>query len=381
VIFSAVGGFSERFINLAASRRIDLWDVICIDNSIKGKIAAKKFYKLRSVARKTGVKIKIIRKRGLPFYIRTHNDRIGLIIGGIFFIAFAAIMNRFVWCISAVDSEKFSAQEIIEVAENIGLRHGVYVPGFDEEKAAREIYKAFGGELAYVKVNIKGSLAVIEFRDSRQKLEIQEKGEPSNIMADFDGVIVSDETYQGVKNISRGNAVKTGDVLISGVVEGIDAKPLYYEAKGKFTALHNTYSEFQVKKNMNVLSFENKKDYYSLIIFGFKIPLGFSSYTAENSRVYTYQRCAQYDGLCLPFAIEKKTVAEIIEKEIISENALSLACMNFSEMVYDKYKNTHIVSDNLTINNYDDSIRISAEYQCIDFIGESKPIIIENAEN
>ena len=289
-------------------------------------------------------------------------------------------MNRFVWCISAVDSENFSAQEIIEAAEDVGLHYGVYVPFFDEEKAAREIYKAFGGELTYVKVNIKGSLAVVEFRDSRPKLEIQQKGEPSNLVADFDGVIVSDETYQGAKNISRGNAVKTGDVLISGVVEGIDAKPLYYEAKGKFTALHNRYSEVKLEKNMNTACFKNRKEYYSLIVFGFKIPFGFSSYSAENSRIYTYRKYAHYDGFQLPFAIEKKTVVSVDKRGILPENALDLACMNYSELVYDKYKNTNIVSYNLKINDNNNIVEISAEYQCIDFIGQSKAIIIENEE-
>lgn len=380
VIFTAAGGFSERFINLSASKRLGLWDVTCAEKTIKGKISPKNFHKLRSVARKTGVKIKICKKRGLPFYLRAHKDRAGLIMGGVFFVVFAVIMNRFVWCISAVDSEKFSAQEIIEIAESIGLHYGVYVPSFDEERAAREIYKAFGGELSYVKVNIKGSLAVVEFRDSKKKLEIQQKGEPSNLIADFDGVIVSDETYQGAKNITKGNAVKKGDVLISGVVEGIDAKPLYYEAKGKFTALHQSISETKVEKHMSVNCFSNIKDYYSLIIFGLKIPLGFPSYPAEKFRTYTYRKYIVYDGCRLPFAVEKKTVATTIKKKILPENALDLACINYSEYVYDKYKNTNIVSGDLKINEYNDCVVISAEYQCIDFMGQNKVIIIENAE-
>ena len=381
VVFTAIGGFSERFINLTAGRRIDVWDVAWKDGAITGKISARNFYKLREVARKTGVKIKIMGKRGLPFYIRAHSDRVGLIIGAAFFIVFAAVMNRFVWCISAVDSENFSAQEIIEAAENIGLRYGVYVPSFDEEKAAREIYKSFGGQLSYVKVNIKGSLAVIEFRDSKKKLEIQSKGEPSNIVADFDGVIISDETYQGVRNISKGNAVKKGDVLISGVVEGIDAKPLYYEAKGKFTALHQSSAQVKVEKQMAVSCLENEKSTYSLIVFGIKIPLGFSVYPAESYRVYSYIKYAQFDGFQLPFGIEKKTAVTLSEREILPENAYNLACMNFSELVYDKYKNTNIVSGRINTENKDNCVVISAEYQCIDFIGQSKPIIIENAEN
>lgn len=381
VIFTAIGGFSERFINLSAGRRIDIWDVNCGEGMIKGKILAKNFYKLRGVARKTGVKIKIVKKRGLPFYLKAHNDRVGILIGCMIFVLFAVIMNRFVWCISAVNSENISAQEIIEVAESIGLRIGIYARSFDEEKAARDIYRAFDGKLSYVKVNINGSLAVIEFRDSKKVLEIQEKGEPSNIVADFDGIIISDDTYQGAKNISRGNAVKKGDVLISGVVEGIDAKPLYYEAKGKFSALHKSVDECSVDKNMIIKNIHSVGTYYYLIVFGLKIPLNFPLYSAETTEVYSYIKYAEYDGCKLPLAIEKKTVVTIKEREILPDNALALACMNYSEMVYDKYKNTNIISGNVKFDNRNSKVVISAEYQCIDFIGQSKAIIIENAEN
>lgn len=381
VIFIAKGGFGERFINLCAGRRIDIWDVSYTEGAIKGKISIKDFSKLRNVARKTGVRIKIQRKRGLPFYLKAHSNRKGLIIGAVFFIVFSLIMNRFVWCINVTDSEKFSREQIIEAALNAGLHYGVYVSAFDEEKAAREIYKYFGGELSYVKVNIKGSLAAIEFRDSKEKLNIEEKGEPSNIIADFDGVIVSDETYQGAKNISKGNAVKKGDILISGIVEGVDRKPLYYEAKGNFTALHDSYSELITNCSEKAGSFYDIKEYYKIILFGIEIPLGFVSCPDENAKLFSYKKMAEYGGCVLPFGIEKNTVAFWRKTEITEEHTEKLACMNYSNMVYDKYKNSNIVSGNVTVKTQNSKVIISGDYKCIDFIGENKPLIIEKTEN
>lgn len=381
VCFAAYGGFSERFINLCAFRRIDIWDVKCEDKAISGKIRAADFHKLRYVSRKTGTRVKIEEKCGLPFYLKAHIARVGIIIGAIFFIAFCSVMNRFVWCISIADSENYSREQIMEAAEKAGLHYGVPVSSFDEEKAARDIFRAFDGGLSYVKVNIKGSLAAVEFRDSKKKLTKQEKGEPSNIVADFDGIIISDETYQGVKNISKGNAVKKGDVLISGVVEGIDSKPLYYEAKGKFTALRDSCCEIAVSTKDTVSRFESEKNYYSLIVFGFRLPLYFYEYPAVNGREYTYRKYFQYDGFVLPFGTEKKTVVSFREENVTAEEALKLACVKYSETVYDKYKNSNIVSDDIKINKERNAVTITGEYKTIDFIGESKPIIIENIEN
>ena len=381
VCFAAQGGFSERFINLCAFRRIGIWDVKFEDKALRGKISAADFHKLRYVARKTGVRIKIEDKCGLPFYLKAHTARVGIIIGAVFFIVFCSVMNRFVWCISISDSENFSREQIMEAAENAGLHYGVSVSSFDEEKAARDIYRYFDGGLSYVKVNIRGSLAAVEFRDSKKKLTAEEKGEPSNIVADFDGIIISDETYQGAKNISRGNAVRKGDVLISGVVEGIDEKPLYYEAKGKFTALRDSRCNISINADQGLIRPVGEKNYYSLIVFGLKLPLSFCEDPAENVREYTYRKYFGYDGYVLPFALEKKTVITLGEEVLTSDEVSELACIKYSETVYDKYKNSNIVSSQVKIESENNTVTISGEYKTIDFIGERKAIIIENIEN
>ena len=381
VVFIAKGGFGERFINLCALGRVRVWDMTCSDGYIKGKIAVRDFHKLRRIVRKTGVKLTIREKIGLPFYFRQHKNRVGIIVSAVFYIIFCIVMNRFVWCIDAADSENFSREQIISAAENAGLHHGVYVSKFDEEKAARGIYKAFDGKLSWVKVNIKGSLAVIEYREKTEKLQIEGKGEPSNLVADFDGVIVSDETYQGAKNISRGNAVKRGDVLISGVVEGVDQKLLYYEAKGKFTALHSDKSELTHSGDTVLYRLANIRQVYSVKVFGLKIPLGFGGYPAEEETMMVKDFYAEYDGYILPFSFTVTTIASYEKITLPIEKLSLLAVLNYSDYTYNKYGNSCIVYSEVTKKIKNDRVVISGEYQCIDFIGESKPIIMENIEN
>lgn len=381
VVFTANGGFAERFINLCAVKRIGLWDVTLSVYGIKAKINIRDFKKLRSVARKTGVRISISEKIGVPFFLRNHRDRIGLLIGAFIFIFFMTLMNSFVWCIQTKSSEKFSRYQILQTAENAGLHYGIFVKNFDEEKAAREIYKAFDGELSWVKVNIKGSLAVIDFRDKVKNIQIEDKSEPSNIIADFDGVILSDETYQGSKNKSRGDTVRKGEVLISGIVEGIDMKPLYYEAKGKFTALHRRNLELNLDDSSEFYKYEEAAEHITLSIFGFDIPFGFFGYTAENSTIYSYEKFIEFNGYRLPFGI-KKTLAVKYNTITVSESEREkLAVLSFFDEEYKSLGNTLILSRDVKINKENGSLRIFSEYDCIDFIGKAKSINIENSEN
>ena len=380
VVFNAKGGFCERFINLCAMRRINLWDVSLYGDTINAKIGIKKFCKLRSIARKTGVKISIAQKRGLPFYLRDHKDRVGLLIGLGIFLFFMTVMNSFVWCIHAVDSERFSREQILQAAYSAGLRYGVRVKNFDEEKAAREIYKAFNGELSWVKVNMKGSLAVVDFRDKVKKIEIEEKGEPSNLVADFDGIIISDETYQGAKNKSRGDAVVKGDVLISGVVEGVDMKPLYYSAKGNFSALHTVLKEIRIAQEEKFYSYNSPSEQLMLCIFGLEVPLSFGRDTAENTHRYTYENYLQFDGYKLPFGIKKTVTVKYNKAELTDSERVMLAVLHYSAETYKDFSNSNIISYDINVTEENGGAIVSGEYQCIDFIGENKNIIIENSE-
>lgn len=380
VVFTAKGGFSERFINLCAVKRIGLWDVSLYDNTITGKIRIGDFRKLRGVARKTGVRIRIISRIGLPFYLRKHRSRVGLIVGGCIFIFFMTVMNSFVWCIQTQSSDKFSREQILKAAEYAGLHYGIRVKNFDEEKAAREIYKTFDGELSWVKVNIKGSLAVIDFRDKVKKLETEEKGEPSNIIADFDGVILSDETYQGSKNKSKGDTVRKGEVLISGVVEGIDMKPLYYEAKGKFTALHSRTLSYTLKADDMFYKLNNTEYHCHFSLFGADIPLSFPSNSAETENQMCCENYLEFDGYELPFGIKKAVGVNHIICEIADRERELLTVLYFAESEYKEMENTNILSRQLEMKKEKGSLTVLAEYNCIDFIGESKVIFIENSE-
>ena len=208
----------------------------------------------------------------------------------------------------------------------------------------------------------------------------EEKGEASNIVADFDGVILSDETYLGSKNKSRGDTVRKGEVLISGVVEGVDMKPLYYQAKGKFTALHKRSLEYSLNNKAEYYCFSDGKKQNTLLVFGLNMPLFSILNSDENKSGYSYENYLEFDGYEIPFGI-KKTVAVNHSKCRISERESELLCiLNFTQAEYKEFSDTNILLRQIKMINDNGELIVSAEYNCIDFIGESKPIFIENNE-
>lgn len=377
VVFKAEKGFLERFVNLCTKNGIHLWNVTVENNILTACVSINSFKKLRPLVRKSGVRVKIVRKSGLIFQYRRYNKRIGLAIGIVVFAMFHLIMSQFVWCIDVSGNNLISKEEIIEQAINQGLKQGTFKRGFNEVKAAREIAASYDGKVTWLSINIKGSMAIIELRESNKIIgEIEDKS-PCNIVADFNGIILSVDNYRGDAAVTVGNGVKEGDMLISGVIINEDFSTTYYKAKGKITALHSKSVSKTKRKNLAQTRPVISDIYYSLGIFGLNIPFG--KYTGtENNIKLTDKRYILINGYKLPFYLEKNTVAELSADKNVHNKAYIYPVESIGFENYYENRNSNIVSAKESILLKNNTYVFSGEYTLIDFIGKEKPILSDN---
>ena len=59
----------ERFMNLCSNRDILLWDIVKDGDIYTMCISLRAFYQLRPIARKTGTRVVILQRVGLPFFV------------------------------------------------------------------------------------------------------------------------------------------------------------------------------------------------------------------------------------------------------------------------------------------------------------------------
>ncbi len=374
---SISGGFPERFLNLCNREKIYLWDVMYCNGSVTAKIYCRDFLRLRKIRSKTGVKIKITRKHGLLFSLKKNKKRSVLFIGTAAALLFMLVLNRFVWVIDIKGNESLSRTEILEAAAELGLRSGTLVPFFDEGKAGRDIVNLSDGRILWAAINIKGSKAVIEIREASGTEEKKEEdSSPCNVVADFDGIVLSCETYSGIAATAKGNAVRVGDILISGISENPNGSVNFHNAEGKITALHKSELEldFEEKQKAGKLSVTEK--YSKLFAFSLQIPLSLKAFGDEENG-FTYRESICLDGTVLPFGIEHKVCVRE-DTEATAESTLLEAVDEFSRLEYEKYKNTLITSAEYKITHSNKGAKISSSYECIDFIGKKTDILQEN---
>ena len=82
VRFTATGGFTERFINLAAGKRIPIWNSKNTSSGFIGDTTISGYREMAEIAKKSGVKLHMLGKHGLPFFYKKIHLRAGLFISG-----------------------------------------------------------------------------------------------------------------------------------------------------------------------------------------------------------------------------------------------------------------------------------------------------------
>lgn len=369
VHFTAEGGFPERFINLCAARNVHLWSLEPDIKKLEGCVSAKGFFKLRSIARKSGVRLSVKSKSGLPFFMRKHKNRTILIAGIFIYILTVITMNQFVWFIDVEGTNTVSHTQIISTLEGYGLKRGVYSKNLDTDSLNREGVNRFGGRLMWMSVNIKGSKAVVEVRDYVDEHEDTTYKEPCNIVADFDGTVLSVEIFNGDRAVRAGNAVKKGDLLISGVIENTDSSASYLEARGRITALHsvNLKKTYPLTESTFKRLTSPKKGYGMHFLW-----LSFPK--AEDK--FGYDEFLNIKSTVLPFGIRTVTKKEYIDGEKC-DYALLKAIDSYSTDYYRDFANTNILAVDTKVSVKGKSCIISSEMSCIDYIGVKKPIYVD----
>ncbi len=372
------GGFPERFLNLCTSRNIFLWDLKYQNNEMTCKLCCKDFHKLRAVRRKSAVKIKIIKKTGAYFYFKKREKRKGLLISAVFFILFSCLMSQFIWNIDVTGSEKLSKEEIIDVAESLGLRHGTFKHTFNSKEVCRKAVNQSDGKILWMAINIKGSTAVIEVRDYENDAEKKADETACDITADFDGIVLSVDSYSGVRVANVGDKVKKGDLLITGISENDDMTVNYQHASGKISALHKKKLKTKLPQTESISKFEIKSTFYHLNLFAIKIPLSPDCFKKHNN-IIIFKSYLKADEKSLPLSLEKIISVDLYQEK--TETDFLLVADKFTNDEFYFLKNSYVTSREYNLTEKNGEIILEAEYESIDFMGQQQEIKKVNQNN
>ena len=374
--FRGEGGFTERFINLCNRDGIIIRDVVFSDNHFTAECSIDDYKKLRHIGKKSGVKLYVIRREGLIFELKNKRERKGLIFGFVFFVMFFLIMSNFVWTVDVEGNTQVAKEDIINLGKSYGIFVGTYTPTYDETASALALAMESDGVFDWAAINIKGSRAVIEVREKKKSIRSEDTSVPSNLVADFDGVIISAEVFAGTGYIKEGMGIREGDLLISGAEENEDLSVSFVEAKGRITATREKTYTLSFDSNAKVEKIISSETNYFLYLFGLKIPMSISRNPYES--FFTDEYYLSYNGIRLPVGIITKTYCELHKEKRNEKECLLSSLESFSENSFNNNRNTLLLSAEPEIRVQKDRIVIDCRWNCLDFMGKNQKIITES---
>lgn len=373
VSFSARSGFPERFINLCRLNKIPLRNLKCSDSVLTAETDRNSYKRIRPVAKKSGMKVRIEKKHGLPFFLNRHRHRFGLIIGAVFCGIAVLFLSTRIWRIEVTGNNRVSAEEITAVFAKLGIREGA--PSNDvnaseiEAAALRDL-----PDISWLNINFSGCTAMIEVRETVEKPKTDNDNMPSNLVASRDGQILILRPFNGTAEAAVGMSVLKGDLLISGIEENKDLSASFCKAEGYVVAKTVRNSDFVMPMQFPALQKTETKKSRTLHFLFFNIPVGkkLSSGFSESSSL-----CIK--NIALPLGITKtveNTCAEF-NCELSEKDALLLASLRFGEARLEEFRGMEIENSRISIEIENNSVRICGEFDCTENIGADSVMQIE----
>lgn len=213
------GAGLEKFVNMAVSRGIYLWDIVWLDQSkIRLKVRISAVRALRHITRRTGCRFHIEVKAGLPFTVARFRKRQMMVLGAGVCLLSLYLLSSFIWFVQVEGSKQVSKEDILKSAEIAGLQMGTYKRGVDTDRISRLVLTDLPG-LSWVGVEIVGTKAIIRVAEKTVKKPVDTS--PAHIVAVKTGLIKEILVLEGQPVVQEGDTVNAGEILISGIVQPI----------------------------------------------------------------------------------------------------------------------------------------------------------------
>ncbi len=374
------GYYIERFINICKTNNIMIWNLKRKkDVQLHFKVRIKEFKEICQIAKKTRCKIKIERKKGLPFLVHKYKKRKVFIFLLILLISLIIISSNFVWNVQIEVEDNNYLENISEDLEIAGLKIGKLKSKINTKEIINKL-RLERQDIAWAGIELKGTNAIVKIVKSDKKPDIIDENEYCSIVSNKAGIITKINAQTGTAKVKVGDTVKEGEVLINGWMEGKYTGIRYVHSKGEIQAkvwyTKNKKITYNVTEQTETGNIEKK---YAIKFNNFKINLGkgvskFKIYdTIENE-----SKLKIFSDFYLPISIIKTTNKEKEEKQkkYNIQEAKNIGIQQLQEEldkeIIDKEK---IVNKNINAYELEDGVEVYVTYEVLENIGTNEKIV------
>lgn len=237
VRFSAQGGRGETLLQTAAAQGLCLRRVRPTPLGFCAECPARHYLRLAPLARRCRVRLRVQRRRGIYFTVRSAVQRKGLLAGALCFGLVVWRLQSLVWAIDCGSATAGQAARIRQALRSAGVQPGAAVtqPLLTAAEYAVLNIGAPEGEFSWASVNFEKGRITVEFAEAKAVPQIDSE-EVSALYAKTDGKILAVEPEDGTPQVVPGQQVYKGQLLIGTSRAERDGSLNYRRAAGRVIA-------------------------------------------------------------------------------------------------------------------------------------------------
>ena len=374
------GYYIERFINICRNNKIIIWN-LKRDKSVRLNlnIGIKEFKEIKKIAQKTKCKVKIIKKKGLPFLFNRYKKRKIFFGFLLLIILLIGISSNFIWNIEIKIENGEQLENIYEDIISAGLETGKMKNKINTKEIINQI-RLKRNDIAWMGIELKGTNAIVKLVKAESKPDIIDEEDYCNIVSDKVGIITKINAKNGTLAVNVGDTVNVGTVLINGWMEGKYTGIRYVHAQGDIEAkvwyTKSTKILYNTTERSETGNIENK---YKIKFNNFEINL---SKRVSKFKIYdtidTEKKFKLFSDFYLPITLIKTTNKEEKEetKNYNFEQAKSLGVQQLEEELNKNITDSNkIVNKNINTYEKEDGLEVVVTYEVLENIGTNEKIV------
>ena len=326
--------------------------------------------RIQKIAENRGERWEIIGRSGLYWPLMSLWKRPVLVLGLLMLLALSILLPRCILFVEVEGNVALSAREILDAAEGCGIYFGAPAKTVRSQRIKDHLLQRLP-QLQWAGVEVHGCVAVITVEERKMTDTQMQIDGVCSIVAVRDGIITQMMVLRGNPLCSSGQAVKAGQVLISGYTDcGICLQAL--RAEGEILGLTKrsltTISPLETQKRTKIRASTKK---YSMIIgkkqINFYKDSGILGMTC--AKIYEQKYMTLPGGFQLPLSLVRETWIDYETETAEAEPAQDLLG-GFSRqyvLAQTLAGKVEYSQEYITVTN--GCIRLDAIYGCLENIG------------
>lgn len=379
VTLHVTGPQVERLINAVTGAGIIIWDVRPAGDGASLNVLLHDFFRLRPLLRKTGCRMHVTARYGLPFRVARLLRRKFFAAGVLIFGVGLVLLCSMVWNVRVEGNSRIPDEDILEAARKEGVYPFQWIWRMKEsDELSRELTSLVPG-LTWAGFHRTGTSITIQVVEA-DRPESKPLLSQRHLVSRTDAVVTEIYAEQGRPVVSRNTRVKKGDILISGVLGDEENRQLVV-AKGEVKGLvwHEYNLEIPLKRTGSAYTGERKDRTY-LVLGKWAVQLwGYGDSGFAKSRTLSEPDMLSWRSFQLPLGLltEKELEIQYTAETLTPEAAHEEGLLRAKKDIYARYGADSVIKSQKILHEKKENGKVYMKvlFEVEERIAEELPIV------